>query len=381
MQAPLGELDVHTFLRDYWQQRPCVLRGALADFQSPLDGDDLAGLACEPLAESRLIHGPDPAGQWTLAHGPFEESDFEGLGEANWTLLVQDVEKHFPPLQALLDRFSFLPSWRLDDLMISFAAPGGSVGPHVDQYDVFLLQAEGRRHWTIAEHGPWVAREDVPIDMLEGFDAGQDWVLEPGDMLYLPPGVAHHGVALDPCLTYSVGFRAPSAADLAMGLGEWLAQGNDDGGRYSDPKLTVAQHHGEITRDAQARFRALLEHVIKDADNFPDFLAAFLSRFRQANEPTPGPRPAGRNELEAALNGALNGQNTLQRHPWARAAWVRLPDGNAKLCVSGHSHECSLLLAESLCAPGAMVLPATLDEQDRAVVLDLVSSGQILLEN
>ena len=151
MQTPLGDLDVQTFLRDYWQRKPCLLRGVLADFDSPLDGDDLAGLACEPLAESRLIHGPDQNDQWTLAHGPFDESDFAGLGDSNWTLLVQDVEKHYPPLQALLDRFRFLPSWRLDDLMVSFAAPGGSVGPHVDQYDVFLLQVEGRRHWWISE--------------------------------------------------------------------------------------------------------------------------------------------------------------------------------------------------------------------------------------
>jgi 50S ribosomal protein L16 3-hydroxylase len=346
-------------------------------FEPLLDGDDLAGLACEPMAESRLIHGPDADDHWTLQHGPMEESDFAALGDRNWTLLVQDVEKHYPPLQELLDRFRFLPSWRLDDLMISFAAPGGSVGPHVDQYDVFLLQAEGRRHWSIAENAPLERRADTPIDMLSRFNPEQEWTLEPGDMLYLPPGVAHHGVALDSCLTYSVGFRAPSTADLAMALGEWLAQQADDGGRYRDPELQAWPRPGEIAGNEQARFRAQLERVMADQAHFAEFLAAFMSRFRQAHEPTAGPRPPDSEQLNRALRGGAQ----LQRHPWARAAWVAGPGQGAILGISGQTHHCSIALAEALCAPGVLQLPAPLDDADREVLAALLSSGQILLED
>ena len=223
-----------------------MIRQAWTDFEPDIDADDLAGLACEPLAEARLISGPDADGGWQLRHGPFAENEFSELGERNWTLLVQDVEKHYPPLAQLLERFSFLPRWRLDDIMISFAAPGGSVGPHVDQYDVFLLQAAGSRRWEISRDFDPLTRDDVPLDMLQQFTPEQQWVLEPGDMLYLPPGVAHHGVALSPCLTYSIGLRAPSSADLLMALGEHLAQQPDEGGRYRDPPLVPGPPAGLI---------------------------------------------------------------------------------------------------------------------------------------
>lgn len=388
MQAPLGELDAGTFLREYWQRQPCLIRNAFNDFIPPLDGDDLAGLACEPLAESRLIEGPDQHDSWTLRHGPFTESDFAALGDTNWTLLVQDAEKHYLPLQEILHPFSFLPSWRLDDLMISFAAPGGSVGPHVDQYDVFLLQASGRRHWSIAQSGSWQARDDAPIDMLSGFDTEQEWTLEPGDMLYLPPGVAHHGVALDPCLTYSVGFRAPSTADLAMGLGEWLGQQADSGGRYSDPLLKAWPSPGEIGPEARDRFRQLLRQTLDNEQGFGDFLAAFMSRYRQAHEPAAGPEPLD----DSALAQVMSGKSVVRLHPWARAAWVQRSDlaggnlaasptsGQARLYISGQVHECSVPLAQAICAPGSLVLPDPCDEADQQVLLTLLASGQVIVD-
>jgi 50S ribosomal protein L16 3-hydroxylase len=216
--VPLGALSPEQFLTEYWQRKPLLVRNAFPGFTPPIDGDDLAGLACEPLAEARVVSGSLAGAAWTLRHGPFEEQEFAGLGERDWTLLVQDVEKHYPPLAELLDAFAFLPSWRLDDIMISFAAPGGSVGPHVDQYDVFLLQADGHRRWQIATDFDPAPAADLPLDMLANFRAQQEWLLGPGDMLYLPPGVAHHGVAEDACLTYSIGLRAPSAADLLLAL-------------------------------------------------------------------------------------------------------------------------------------------------------------------
>ena len=184
MTKPLGELSPNQFLSEYWQKKPCLIRRAFINFEPLLDGDDLAGLACDEMAESRLISGSFEAADWEIRHGPFCEADFSSLPEENWTLLVQDVEKHYAPLQMLMQQFSFIPNWRLDDLMISYATRGGSVGPHVDQYDVFLLQAEGRRRWQVAEQFEPELLENCALNVLRGFTAEQEWVLEPGDMLY-----------------------------------------------------------------------------------------------------------------------------------------------------------------------------------------------------
>ena len=191
----LGDLSADAFLQRYWQKKPLLIRNALANYQSPISADELAGLALESEVESRLVetHGMD----WSLKHGPFNEDDFLGLPEQDWTLLVQGVDLWVPEVQALLSKFAFLPPWRVDDVMVSFACPGGSVGPHFDQYDVFLLQVEGQRRWQIggecSSNTP--LRDDSPLRILKEFEAEEEWLLEPGDMLYLPPGVAHWGVA------------------------------------------------------------------------------------------------------------------------------------------------------------------------------------------
>jgi 50S ribosomal protein L16 3-hydroxylase len=193
-----SELTPAGFLREYWQKEPLLLRTAFPDFEPQLDPDDIAGLACDEHAESRLIAGSFAEGSWTLRHGPFDEGDFAALPARDWTLLVQDVEKHYPPLRRLLARFDFLPDWRIDDLMVSVAGPGGSVGPHVDQYDVFLLQAAGRRRWQIARSFDPALLPGCELNVLRRFEPELEWDLQPGDVLYLPPGVAHHGIALEP---------------------------------------------------------------------------------------------------------------------------------------------------------------------------------------
>jgi 50S ribosomal protein L16 3-hydroxylase len=376
MSRHLGDIDVDEFLDRYWQREPCLLRGVLDGYDFPLDGDDLAGLACEPLAESRLIEGPDPDGGWALRHGPFEESDFDALGDACWTLLVQDVEKHYPPLATLLERFDFLPRWRFDDLMLSFAAPGGSVGPHVDQYDVFLVQVSGRRQWSIARAFQDERRENVPIDMLERFEAEKAWTLEPGDALYLPPNVAHHGVAVDPCLTCSVGFRAPSAADLAMGLGEWLARRPNEGGRYADPPLSARHEPGKIDDEALEAFAALLKSGIDERSGFNEFIGAFLSHYRLAQEPVAN--PAGVDSKQALRD--LEAGGLVRLHPWARLTWIRqeTPPG-ARLFASGAGYCCSSALALWLCNGAVGSTPAPLAAADRECLLRLIQAGILLV--
>ncbi len=211
----LQNLDIEDFVSQYWQKKPCVIREAFADFELPVTPEELAGLACEEDVHCRLVIERDD-GSWQLRYGPFEERDFLALPERNYSLLVSECEKWMPELNALLDPFRFIPDWRIDDLMLSYAPEGGSVGPHVDEYDVFLLQASGARRWRYGAkrlENP-VLIPDLELAILEEFNHDHEIELHPGDMLYLPPGIAHHGVALEPCMTCSIGFRAPTAASV-----------------------------------------------------------------------------------------------------------------------------------------------------------------------
>jgi len=372
-------LTATEFLRDYWQRKPLLLRQAFPDFQPLLSGEDIAGLACDELAESRLITGNLAQQNWELRHGPFEEADFTSLPPRDWTLLVQDVEKHYPPLQSLLAAFAFLPQWRIDDLMVSVAGPGGSVGPHLDQYDVFLLQATGSRRWEIAEHCDPELLPGCELNILQNFSAERQWVLEPGDMLYLPPGVAHHGIALEsgaPSMTWSIGMRAPSAADLLLALGEWLAMTADEGGRYSDRQLTPPPRCGEIDSAAIRDLRTLARAVIDDHERFPMFLGAFISRYRLAHEPAP-PEEAW---TEAELRDALENGSRLKHNPWTRLAWLATPDG-ALLFAAGDCWRCSPELAASLCAPEALqTAPTRLLRSALPLLCELVNRGHLVVE-
>src|SRR5690348_813356 len=233
--ALLGGLNPRDFLKRHWQKRPLLVRNAFPGFAPPLTAEELAGLACEEGVESRLVVQTRKAPGWKLSHGPFKHKVFTRLPKDRWTLLVQDVDKHLPVAAGLLEPFRFIPDWRIDDLMISYAADGGSVGPHVDAYDVFLLQAEGMRRWDIstAPH----ADADTPgleLKQIKGFKPEESWLLMPGDMLYLPPGVAHHGVAFGECMTFSIGFRAPSQSELLADLAGLLMQGASRDNHYAD---------------------------------------------------------------------------------------------------------------------------------------------------
>lgn len=377
MGSPLGKLSTETFLQEYWQKKPCLIRQAFPDFEPILDGNDLAGLACEEMAESRMVKGCAEQSDWELVHGPFSEDDFSDLPEENWTLLVQDVEKHYAPLQALMQQFSFIPNWRLDDLMISFAAPGGSVGPHTDQYDVFLLQAEGKRRWQIASSFDPELLTDCPLKVLKQFDAEQEWVLEAGDMLYLPPNIAHHGVALEPGMSWSIGSRAPSAADLLQGLGEWLAFSDDDGGRYTDPDLKAATRAGEISDNEMTGLKQFMRNAIENDDGIESFLASFMSRFRLAHEPVAPPDMISAEDLISAMKSG----HTLHRNPWTRITWIESA-GHANLYASGQTYKCSVSLAESLSqAEGTRLESAMLDPLTLATLTQLINEGHFIISS
>jgi 50S ribosomal protein L16 3-hydroxylase len=375
MSVPLGEFSPEQFLKEFWQKKPCLIRQAIANFKPLLDGHDLAGLACEEMAESRLVKGTVKAADWTVAHGPFSDADFSALSDKNWTLLVQDVEKHYAPLQALMQQFSFIPNWRLDDLMISYAATGGSVGPHTDQYDVFLLQAEGARRWQIAHSFEPELLESCPLNVLRQFKSEQEWILEPGDMLYLPPNVAHHGIALEPGMTWSIGSRAPSGADLLQGLGEWLAFSADEGGRYSDPDLKPAARAGEIDTEALRGLRSLMLARIDGNESLDNYLATFMSRFRLAHEPV---APPNQISSEGLLKSMENGAR-LFRNPWTRLTWIENLK-EARLFAAGQPYDCSIWLAESLCEWEQPRISADmLDRASLGTLTRLINNGHFML--
>lgn len=264
----LGGRSPAEFLRIYWQKRPLLIRAAMPGFHSALTPDELAGLACEADVTSRLVMERAGNSPWEVRYGPFTASDFAGLPNTHWSLLVSDVEKILPKLRTLLEPFRFIPDWRVDDLMISYAAPRGSVGPHVDNYDVFLLQGMGSRQWQI---GPRQVEEgeilpDSELSILREFEPDRSWVLKPGDMLYLPPGIPHHGVALDAAMTYSIGFRAPAHTELMTAWLEQILQSIPTEARYSDPDLDAQPCPGEISASALRRVRKILHQYLTQGD-------------------------------------------------------------------------------------------------------------------
>lgn len=335
------------FMRDYWQKRPLLIRGGFPTFGKAIAPDDLAGLACEEAALSRIVLHDARRDRYTLRNGPFAESDFSKLPKTRWTLLVQDVDKWDMDVAALLDAFAFIPSWRVDDVMVSYATDGGGVGAHVDQYDVFLVQGIGQRHWRISTdpRAPKDFRADAELKLLRKFVATHDWVLEPGDALYLPPGVPHEGTAIGECMTFSVGMRAPSQAELLLDFSEFLAEPLGEEKRLSDPDLRPTHSAGEIDAAALARVRAALPHF-SGIDNAAvlRWFGGFITRYRCGHSAMPVTRPLTPGQLAAKLL-----RVRLLRNPFSRFAWTRQGRG-ALLFVAGDSFPCSIALARALCA-------------------------------
>ena len=338
----LGDMPVETFLRDYWQKKPLLIRNAFPDFEAPISGEELAGMALEEQIESRLIEERAAEGPWQMRSGPFTEADFFALPNSHWTLLVQAVDQWLPEVAALKDYFRFIPDWRLDDVMISYAADQGSVGPHYDFYDVFLLQAEGVRHWQLGpkadSSSPRV--EGTPLNILRDFEAEASWKLEPGDMLYLPPQFSHWGVAEGACTTISVGFRAPSARTLLEDLGGELAAQLPDHIRYSDPDLTQPDNPAEIDSDTVARVKRQLTEWLEQPDAIARWFGAIMT---ESKYPETVALDAGSAEdwREHLADGGI-----LILNPGSRSAFARKPE---TLFVDGEPFPAPLLFAEAFC--------------------------------
>lgn len=252
-----GAISQREFLTDYWQKKPLLIKQALPHFLSPLTPDELAGLSLEEEFESRLVTGSTKDNRWSLSEGPFTEETFAGLPETDWTLLVQGVDRFIPEVESLVAHFDFIPRWRFDDVMISYAATGGSVGPHFDHYDVFLLQGSGRRSWSLSRQHCELENylEGVPLRIMKQFTAEQHFEVEAGDLLYIPPKVAHHGVSLsDDCTSLSFGYRSYSASEMFEAL-----YGEADHRYYRDPVWHSADAPARIPDAAVERANSIAE--------------------------------------------------------------------------------------------------------------------------
>ncbi len=273
--ALLGGRTSAAFLRDFWQKDSLLVRGAMADFGGLHSRNQLQTLAGRDDVESRLVVR---AGRgWSLAHGPFRRADWKALPARGWTLLVQGVNLHDDRADALLRRFSFLPYARLDDVMVSYAAPGGGVGPHCDSYDVFLLQGSGRRRWRYGRQRDVSLRRGLPVKILRRFTPTHDEVLGPGDLLYLPPACAHDGVAVDAGTTYSIGFRAATHTELAQQFLDYLRDRIDLPGRYADPDAKPSAEPARVAPAMQRRAAATLAAIRWDRPLVARFLGTAWS--------------------------------------------------------------------------------------------------------
>lgn len=375
----LARFDADTFLRDHWQKKPLLIRRAWAEWSNPLAPDELAGLACEEGVESRLVQRADDS--WSIEHGAFPESRFGKLHEANWTLLVQAVDQFVPAVAALIEPFRFVPDWRIDDVMVSIAARGGGVGPHFDQYDVFLVQGLGKRRWRIGAmcdaDTPLLANDDVRL--LADFEALEEHVLEPGDILYVPPGIAHDGIAeSDDCMTYSIGFRAPSRSELIAHFCDHVLGTLEDDDRYADPDLPRQANPGEIAPAALARLHAMIADTLQDREAFARWFGAFVTTPKYPELDWAPDEAVSPDELRRRLEAGEG----LHRNAASRFSFIRRGDGRLMLFVDGQSHACSgevATVAEALCAQGSLTIEPALRGLDDVIELlaRLVAEGSL----
>jgi len=353
----LGGLTPQRFLRDYWHKKPLLIRQALPGFKPVLERDGLFALAAREDVESRLVS--HAGGRWQMQNGPFDK--LPPVTRGKWTILVQGVNLHLDAADALLQQFRFIPDARLDDLMISYATDGGGVGPHFDSYDVFLLQAHGKRHWRIGAQRDLTLREGVPLKILQSFIPEQEFVLEPGDMLYLPPHYAHDGDAVGECMTYSIGFRAPSHQELGEAFLQFMAESIDLPGRYADADLAPSRHPARIDRPMLTRIESALRKIRFTQNDVAIFLGEYLSEPKANVFFEPPARPLA---LERFKRAAIKRGIVLSRK-------TRMLYCNKQVFINGESFTTTprdrrilAALADARTLPGSAIETASGDVQD-----------------
>jgi 50S ribosomal protein L16 3-hydroxylase len=329
------DISLDEFLKDYWQKKPVVLKQAMPDFINQLSPEELGGLSLEPEIESRIvIENPGQTPAWQLLNGPFDNDTYTSLPESHWTLLVQGVDRLLPEIQQLLDYFDFIPQWRVDDVMISYAARYGNVGPHYDNYDVFLLQAQGQRNWTLTtQHcNEQNYLGDVALRVMDKFIVEQEYILEPGDILYLPPHVGHHGVSLtDDCMTYSFGYRSYKGDELLNSFCDYVHEQGAFKSLYKDPDWRNINHTSELPDSAWKNAKSLLQNALADDTTIQNWFGQFATSLDSEAETQ---LPLILEDVdEDDLITLLNSNETLQRHPSCKMVYQLGTD--IKLYING----------------------------------------------
>lgn len=330
-QLKINELSEQAFLNQYWQKKPLLIKRGFNDFKDPLDANELAGLAMEDSIESRIITNHNQ--QWQSHQGPFE--DFEILTDEHATLLVQAVDHWHPEAAQLLEPFRFIPNWRIDDLMISYSTPGGGVGPHLDQYDVFIIQGEGKRHWRVGLPDASLKQfaQNKSLLQVEAFTAVIDCVLEPGDILYIPPGCPHEGYAIENALNYSVGFRAPNQQDLLSSFADHIIDTESGQKRYTDHTLALRDSKGELTQSEVDKVKTLMQALIENDNLFKNWLGNTLSQPKHDMDLAPEENPFSTAEIIQQLENDV----TFERLGGTRAIYQCIGD-ELLLSVNGENY-------------------------------------------
>ena len=366
-----GQMDASTFLARYWQRRPLLIKQVFPDFVDPVTPEELAGFACEESVDSRLVFTRKQG--WDLKTGPFTERDFTSLPDANWTLLVQAVDQLVPDVAKLLRSVPFIPGWRVDDIMISYATTNGGVGPHFDYYDVFLVQGRGSRMWKTGQRcgDADLLRTGSGLKLLKEFQTEHEWLLEPGDVLYVPPGVAHWGVSRDDSLCYSIGFRAPSLGDMLLAYGEYLAEQTPADERFTDPLRKQPLRAGEIDRASWQHAHAMLTAAINDESAFARW---FGRRMSEPKNPDLVVRPRKVPDVRAALQLSVNPASRICWQAHGRKLLV-FADGR---CIETQTSSEVSKLVQTLALPGATIESSTYrSAAARELLIELLQQGSL----
>ncbi|KAA1157183.1 ribosomal protein uL16 3-hydroxylase [Pseudoalteromonas fuliginea] len=331
-QLKINNLSEQEFLSHYWQKKPLLIKQGFTDFQDPLDANELAGLAMEESIESRII--TNHKNDWQTHQGPFE--DFEQLTDDHSTLLVQAVDHWHSDAAQLLEPFRFIPNWRIDDLMISYSTPNGGVGPHLDQYDVFIIQGEGKRHWRVGLPDPTLKQfaQNKKLLQVEAFEAVIDCILEPGDILYIPPGCPHEGYAVENALNYSVGFRAPNQQDLLSSFADHIIDTESGQKRYTDGNLTLRESKGELNNIEVTKVKKLMQGLLENDTLFKQWLGTTLSQPKHEMDLAPVEEPFSAEQITNALT---NNTIVFERLGGTRAIYQLLEE-NILLSVNGENY-------------------------------------------
>lgn len=375
------------FLREYWQKKPLLIRAGNNSFTDPVTAEELAALACEPEAETRLVQVDKHQREWTLRHGPFAEEDFLSLPASHYSLLVQSVDQWIDGVAAMLADFDFIAGWRVDDIMVSYASDQGNVGPHFDYYDVFLIQGKGQRRWQIGQRCDHTTPLQTSSDMklLQDFQVSEEYLVGPGDILYLPAGLAHYGIAEGSALTYSVGFRAPSWSEILSGVVDEVLDELYEDDRYTDvcPRLPV--HRGEIPADVIDALQQGIKLRLGNRERIRQWFGKTMTEPRYITQADADESI----DSIAAMQQLLNDGRHLFRSPGARFAYS-LEEGQAELYANG---DCLTLPGHALCLlqalsdnpplaalPDKIVTAALNDPEVTQLLLELLQKGCLIIE-